>query len=244
MIEPRLAKPIRLNTVFSPASPLSGLAEDLWTAMREDGASPQRSWALMEKIIEFAAQSEQRLLAQSGRIEQLERLCMTDELTGVLNRRGFLSALGHTLASATRHHEHGLIAVIDMDSFKVINDTHGHDAGDAVLKEAARILRQEVRTTDHIGRLGGDEFAVIFVRGETSGTRKRAARMTAALNNARILHNGLRIPMKASIGFVTYSPGVSPEDVMIRADRAMYRNKRQRQASRAADAEIAARQSA
>ena len=109
------------------------------------------------------AEAEQRLATLQARIEYLESLSVTDELTGLQNRRGFLVQLDRTLATARRGGPHGILMLCDLDGFKQINDRYGHLVGDEVLCQIGSLLARHVRRSDTVARLGGDEFAVLLV---------------------------------------------------------------------------------
>lgn len=94
--------------------------------------------------------------------EQLRTLAATDTLTGLMNRRSFLEQLRAELERTRRTCHPVSVALLDLDSFKVINDRYGHATGDAILVQVARWLRQNIRAYDHVGRFGGDEFIVMF----------------------------------------------------------------------------------
>ena len=94
-------------------------------------------------------------------IEKLEDLAYKDELTGLLNRRGIIESLDEQIAADARRDEHAIVLMMDLDNFKTVNDTLGHDAGDILLQEVAKRLRKIFRAHDKIGRLGGDECMVI-----------------------------------------------------------------------------------
>src|ERR1700720_736971 len=94
------------------------------------------------------AQAEQRLVALQARIEYLEGLSVTDELTGLLNRRGFLAQLERGIAAARRGGPHGTLMICDLDDFKAINDRHGHLVGDDALCQTAELLAQHIRRAD------------------------------------------------------------------------------------------------
>ncbi|MCA1777893.1 MAG: GGDEF domain-containing protein [Xanthomonadaceae bacterium] len=102
------------------------------------------------------------LLMQTARaIRRLETLASVDDLTGAFNRRAFHKMAAHTLANCRRTDRPAALLLLDLDHFKQINDRHGHEAGDRVLVEFCRMLRQVVRDEDIIGRLGGEEFAIL-----------------------------------------------------------------------------------
>ena len=181
-----------------------------------------------EAALEAASQAERRMAEQRRRIARLERLAATDELTGALNRRGFESALKRHLAEARRHGEPGVLVIVDLDGFKPINDTHGHRAGDEVLRRVARLLVDSVRETDYVGRLGGDEFAVLLTRTSHLDGIDRAEGLDRRLNGMGVAWDGRMIAPRASFGIQTYSPGDDSAELIGQADEAMYRIKRAR----------------
>lgn len=177
--------------------------------------------ALMDKLRE----AEERLAEQRERIAYLETLSLTDELTGLLNRRGFAEAFKRTLASARRTGTGGVLVMIDLDGFKAINDTHGHLAGDQYLRRVAKVLSENVRAKDVVGRLGGDEFAVLLTDAEGEIGLTRAAALADALNAETCRVGACVLPLRASFGAETYRPDDSEDDVTRRADMLMYRTK-------------------
>jgi diguanylate cyclase (GGDEF)-like protein len=221
--------PTRGFSVSSGNSTVSTIAAELWTALNDPAlSSDEKTWRILERMIAYADRSEKRIAEQSERISYLENLSSTDELTGLLNRRAFIEGLERTLANARRYKESGLLAYIDLDGFKTVNDTHGHDAGDAVLREVGSLLKSEVRTTDFVARLGGDEFVILMVRADALPARRRIAKLKTTLNLATVMHKGVLIPIRASIGSISYGAESNAEDLLMRADRAMYRDKRAR----------------
>jgi diguanylate cyclase (GGDEF)-like protein/PAS domain S-box-containing protein len=150
-----------------------------------------------------------------------------DSLTGLLNREAFDRALHTTLESG----QLAVVAFVDLDGFKEINDALGHEAGDYVLREVARRLTECVRPGDAVGRYGGDEFVVLCTGlpdGGEDGLRKR---ITHALAPA-VEWDESRSPLHASIGGVRSEPGDDVTDVIRRADHAMYEDKHARQSRR------------
>lgn len=183
---------------------------------------------LIERALKYAAEAQRTITEQQSRIEQLETLSMTDELTGLLNRRGFKDAITRALGNARRHEEQGLLVVIDLDGFKPINDTLGHAAGDAMLQHVADFLKARVRNTDYLARTGGDEFAILMVNGDLAPARHRAVELKAELNRATAMISHQRIPVSASFGIAPYDSDASAEQIMHMADVAMYHDKRRR----------------
>ena len=130
--------------------------------------------ALVEQALGAAEEVESFLAEQSARIAYLENLTLTDELTGLRNRRGFNEQLRRTLAAANRYADQGVLVFCDLDNFKTINGTFGHHVGDYVLKQLAKVIEAEVRETDVVARLGGDEFAVLMIQTNWRDGIKRA----------------------------------------------------------------------
>jgi diguanylate cyclase (GGDEF)-like protein len=186
---------------------------------------------LVEKALQAAAEIENRLMAQNARIAYLETLSMTDELTGLFNRRGFEDSFRRTLVSAGRYGDEGVLIACDLDDFKAINDRHGHSAGDEVLRHVGRLLRTHTRETDFVARLGGDEFAAILVQTGWRNGLKRAQTLSRALNRLVVKIGETPIAVSASIGVEHFGPDDTDAGALIaRADMAMYVNKRRRAA--------------
>jgi len=122
-----------------------------------------------------ALSAERRIAELLDRVANLEETASTDDLTQVLNRRGFRAELERALAAAGRYGIKGMLIFIDLDGFKDVNDDHGHAAGDHILRTVACILNENVRETDYVARLGGDEFAILLPTpraNRLSGARK------------------------------------------------------------------------
>ncbi len=196
------------------------------------GATPDRDDAV-ERALNATIGAEQCIARLQQRISQLEKLVVTDELTGLLNRRGFEAELRRALALARRHSEPGLLVYVDLDGFKMINDTYGHAAGDEVLKHVGRLLATNVRSTDFVGRLGGDEFAVLLPRTSPENGMRRVQTLSRMLNPGMIFWNGSTLGVAASFGIEAYDgdAGGGAEAVLSRADSSMYAQKHLRTAA-------------
>lgn len=145
-------------------------------------------------------QAERTINEQRAHIDRLQRLSLTDELTGLLNRRGFERELRRVFAALRRHCEPAIVLLADLDGFKSVNDTYGHQAGDFVLTEVARRLSGELRNTDLVARLGGDEFACILTHCNPGLIETRLERLRRAVEDAPIVWGGHRLPIGVSIG--------------------------------------------
>ncbi len=191
----------------------------------QSGGKWAKRWALIEKVLSFAAEAEQRIAEQQARIAYLEALSNSDELTGLANRRGFERFMRRTLDLARRHGEHGIFAYVDLDNFKAINDDFGHTAGDRVLQRVASILSRNVRLSDYVARLGGDEFAVVLVHADGDHGELRMRILRDLINNTKLKIGGRQFQLNASFGTVPYGPDSEVRDLLQQADRAMYREK-------------------
>lgn len=186
------------------------------------GDDPTR---ILSHALTYAAVTESRLIELNARVAQLEALAVTDHLTGLLNRRGFDEVLRRNLLSAARHEEAGILAFIDLDGFKRINDRHGHAFGDEVLRTVGRYLQHNIRATDYAARLGGDEFAILFVRAEQAPARERARSVVRGINRLSLAYGRHTITTKASLGLAFYDGNSDAGELVSRADRAMYADK-------------------
>ena len=187
----------------------------------------------LQRLMEAVARANQMIERQQQRIAYLEELSVTDELTGVANRRGFRVELRKALADAKRFSRGGVLVMIDLDGFKLVNDRYGHIAGDAVLGMVAGVLEGYVRRSDTVARLGGDEFAVIMPETSPEQGRLRAGELNSLLNNLTVPFEGRVIPVRASVGLELLKPGAREAEVVARADLKMYRTKQAKQPVRA-----------
>jgi diguanylate cyclase (GGDEF)-like protein len=161
--------------------------------------------------------------------QALARQAAHDPLTGLANRTLFMDRLTHALTPRQGREALGDVGVLylDLDGFKAINDTYGHDAGDEVLMTTAHRLRHEIRPQETVARLGGDEFAVTAPRISALALTALAQRITAALRRPQLIHaNSVVIP--ASIGEHLAAHGDTAEYALRLADQAMYAVKRGR----------------
>lgn len=164
---------------------------------------------------------------RKGRAE-LERLSVTDELTGLANRRQLDAEFQREADRHRRHKRSFAVLMLDIDRFKVLNDTHGHQAGDDVLRQFADILRENARTGDTVARFGGEEFLLILPESTMEGSQKLAERIRAATEAHRftIDGNGTTVPVTVSIGLARFPENAkTPETLIEAADQALYRSK-------------------
>ena len=174
-------------------------------------------WVAVERDISERKRSEDALRA----------LSLVDELTGLYNRRGFLTLAQQQLKLAKRGHRELVLLFIDMDDFKEINDTFGHGEGDTALKRASAILKHTFRDSDIIARLGGDEFVVLATDTGADGREIIINRLRQELRD-RNEQDGYPYSLSFSVGAARFDPESSPsvEDLLAAADSMLYEQKR------------------
>ena len=157
----------------------------------------------------------------------LRALSLVDELTGLYNRRGFLTLAQQQLKLAKRGHRELILLFIDMDDFKDINDTFGHSEGDIALKRATEILKHTFRDSDIIARLGGDEFVVLATDTGATGSEIIMNRLRQELRE-RNQKDGYPYSLSFSVGAARFDPDSSPsvEDLLAAADSMLYEQKK------------------
>ena len=165
----------------------------------------------------------------SERIEEAKQVAfqaMHDELTGLPNRRLFMDRLSQGIARSRRNDTTVAVIFVDLNDFKAVNDTHGHEAGDTVLRVSGQRIQQVIRQEDTAARLGGDEFVVMLeVRGEDEA-QMIADRLVQAMHKPFLLdHSEHELSLTISLGVAVYDPTEFPEDLLRRADLAMYSGK-------------------
>ncbi|MGA2022595.1 MAG: diguanylate cyclase [Candidatus Sulfotelmatobacter sp.] len=160
--------------------------------------------------------------------EALRTQSVRDSLTGLYNRRYLEEVLDRETRRAGRAGLSMGILMLDLDHFKRFNDTYGHDAGDAVLRETAAFLLKNVRAEDFVCRFGGEEFVVILPTADLEGSRTRGERLRSNMRELTIMHQGKSLGMVTlSIGVATFpANGMSPKELMAAADAALYEAKR------------------
>jgi diguanylate cyclase (GGDEF)-like protein/PAS domain S-box-containing protein len=171
---------------------------------------------MMETLAAQIARFLTILAERSELVSRLEQLSLTDELTGLPNRRGWNEAFARELARASRDGESLCVVLLDLDRFKAFNDEHGHPAGDALLREAAREWGGLLRASDLLARYGGEEFAVAFHVWPLDAAHAVVERLRAATPGG----------VTCSAGLVASSKDESAEEVIARADSALYAAKR------------------
>ena len=168
-------------------------------------------------------QADDRILQLN---EKLESLAMTDELTKIANRRAFFIKGAEEIIRARRYHLPLSVIMLDIDRFKLINDTLGHDSGDYTLQVVAAILLEGVREVDSVGRLGGEEFGVLLPNTKIEDAMKLAERLRISIAENDDLKTKLKMNITASFGVAEYQLQIKNLDELLKnADTAMYKAK-------------------
>ncbi len=177
----------------------------------------------LEQVCEHAAPAVQN----SIRFERTHEAALTDRLTGLANSRGLAAAFEQSLTRAVAERDSLSVLMIDLDDFKSINDTYGHDIGDRALREVARFLTQSIRTHDFCARYAGDEFVLVLAACGAAEAERRARDLQVMFDTVRFAPvAGELLPLHVSIGAAAFPvDGVSLESLLVAADRRMYRDK-------------------
>ena len=167
-------------------------------------------------------------LEAAWKIELVSRRSVTDALTGLWNRRHFDDELQRVLVETDRYGKESALVILDIDHFKKVNDTYGHQAGDIVLQMVAGAMKELVRTTDVCARIGGEELCVILPQTDAAGALELAERLREKIEATTVPWRSGEIAVTASFGVAMYAAGGNPTEkalVFPEADRALYRAK-------------------
>jgi diguanylate cyclase (GGDEF)-like protein len=166
-------------------------------------------------------------LANARMVKKLEELATTDGLTGLLNKRAMLDMATQKVAAATRFSRHLSVLVIDIDFFKKVNDTYGHDVGDLVIRGIGDILRRAKRTTDAVARFGGEEFVVICEETDAKGAMLLAERVRNEVEAKSFVTPEGPLKVTCSVGIATFPDAGRDWDALFKsADGALYTSKK------------------
>lgn len=184
-------------------------------------------YPLIRSTIQEGGKLREMTQTLSARSETLEQAALTDALTGMQNRRYFDDALKEYLQEFKRINKPMGLLVLDLDHFKMVNDTHGHDVGDEVLRQVAACLKNFTRYHDIAARLGGEEFAVVAPNMDSEGLLKFAERIRKAVADLVIQSGNVRLKVTTSIGIAVWDGKEEADGFYRRADRMLYQAKRQ-----------------
>lgn len=178
-----------------------------------------------EGLLSEIARLRDEIARLQSKVQQLDQLAHLDPLIGLPNRRGFMRQLEGLIARVQRYGDQGAMLFVDIDGLKVINDTHGHKAGDEALVRVSELLVSGVRSGDCVARLGGDEFGIILEHADEAIAAETAARLVERIAACDFTHEGAPLPLSVAIGVGLIAADDDAEAIMDRADEAMYLKK-------------------
>jgi diguanylate cyclase (GGDEF)-like protein len=227
----------RQQVVFVKRANLSGMRSLLILPLvvREDAIgtlalAAHRTDAFNDSVrptLEVLANQLAVALSNAAAVKRLEEMATTDGLTGCLNKRAFLDELESKMRSAERFGRKLSLLVTDLDHFKNVNDTYGHDVGDVVIKGLGAILIRRKRDTDIVARFGGEEFCVLCEETDTQGAVILAERVREELAQTAFVTDLGKLSITCSIGVATFPEDArTPEELFKISDQALYAAKR------------------
>lgn len=181
--------------------------------------------ARLQSLAERVAHMEQEALGYREHLEEQRQKALIDPLTGLPNRAAWSERLEHEIGQWKQHGNTLLLAMLDLDHFKRINDNYGHLAGDKVLKIIANVLRKRLRGTDFIARFGGEEFVLLMPATLPMAGAKLLETLRASIEACPFHFKGERVTITISMGLTAFRPGEHSDLVLKRADQALYRAK-------------------
>ena len=205
---------------------LSDVLDDVMRETRGIQLNALRSHNELSAMRQRVDESEREISRLQIELAQASEMVRHDSLTGVLNRKGMDEALEREVARAKRHGGPLSVALLDIDNFKNLNDTLGHDVGDAALIHLAAVVRDTIRPQDTLARYGGEEFVILLPNTNLEDAKNALVRVQRELTKKFFLHEQEKILITFSCGVAELTSAESPEDAVKRADSAMYLAKR------------------
>ncbi|EJK99257.1 diguanylate cyclase (GGDEF) domain protein [Pseudomonas fluorescens Q2-87] len=204
---------------------LEGLLGTLDEHQKQRDQREQEVSARLKSLAERVALMEQDAQVVRENLEEQRQKALVDPLTGLPNRAAWSERLEHEVAKWQQHGNSLLLAMLDLDHFKRINDNYGHLAGDRVLKLIASVLRKRLRGGDFIARFGGEEFVLLVPDTPLASGVKLAEALRAAIESCPFHFKGEPVTVTVSMGMTAFKPGEHSDSVIKRADQALYRAK-------------------
>ncbi|THF65674.1 diguanylate cyclase [Pseudothauera nasutitermitis] len=204
---------------------IGGVLDEVMRETRGIQQQAARSRAELLAARERVQETEARIAALQRELDEASRLVTQDPLTGALNRRGLEEMFTKEASRAARRRSPLCVALLDLDNFKKLNDTYGHQSGDDALTHLVRVVRENLRPQDSVARYGGEEFVLLYPDTELNEAAAALTRLQRALTTAFFLANNQKVFITFSAGVAAWNPGEALEAAAQRADAAMYRAK-------------------
>jgi len=205
---------------------LSHILDDIMQDTRIIQASSMRSHEELISTRQQAQIAEERVKQLEQELEHVSELVREDKLTGALNRRGLDDVLDREIKRAERQKTPVSVALLDIDNFKQLNDSLGHQAGDEALIHLTQVVKNALRPTDEVARYGGEEFLIILIDTSLEEAMATITRLQRELTKSLFLHKNERLLITFSAGVALHASGDDAESTIGRADGAMYKAKR------------------
>jgi len=213
---------------ISAANDLAELNDVIEEVMRETRIiqlNAQRSRDDLNSMKARVGEAEQEIARLQGELSETSEMVRHDQLTGALNRKGLDEALDRELARAQRRQTPICVALLDVDNFKALNDTYGHQTGDDALVHLARVIREAMRPHDTLARYGGEEFLIILPDTALADALAAVTRLQRELTKRFFLHRNEKLLITFSAGVTAFRAEEPRKDAVARADAAMYQAK-------------------
>jgi diguanylate cyclase len=204
---------------------LEGLLGTMDQHQKQRDEREQEVAARLKGLAERVAHMEQEAQGYREHLEEQRQKALIDPLTGLPNRAAWSERLDHEISQWQQHGNTLLLAMLDLDHFKRINDNYGHLAGDKVLKIIASVLRKRLRGTDFIARFGGEEFVLLMPGTVPAMGAKLLENLRASIEACPFHFKGEPVTITVSMGMTAFKPGEHSDMVLKRADQALYRAK-------------------
>jgi diguanylate cyclase len=200
--------------------------QEVLSATRVMEESARQTSSELRHIRERAIQAEEEIVKLQGELDKASVQARLDPLTGALNRRGLDEAFAREVMAARRKGSNLCLAMLDIDNFKLLNDTHGHKTGDAALTHLVAVARTSMRPQDTMARYGGEEFVILLPDTGIDHAVEAMQRLQRELTKRFFLQDKQRLLITFSAGVALLEASETPEDAIKRADHAMYLAKR------------------
>lgn len=197
--------------------------------LRETRTVQSEALAARDRMIlarQEVQEAEQRIHTLEAKLQHMSELVREDQLTGSLNRRGLDDVFERETARSDRRGTPLCIALLDLDDFKRLNDTYGHQAGDSALKHLVKIVKETLRTMDVIARFGGEEFLIMLPETTVEAASQTMTRLQRELTKHFFLHDNEKVLITFSAGVALRKPNEDQASLVQRADQAMYEAKK------------------